>query len=130
MNQNTPFLIKFNVDLIVGSIISHAGDAKAQLAKANEVLSVCKAFTAINSGDVLTGLTMLDDVLNAAAAGSNLGNAMAIQTLISWLSTKAAALQQVASGTLLGSLQTEMLNAVLAEAASVAQAYIAAAPKA
>jgi len=128
VNANVPFLIKFNTDLIVGAIIRKAGDAKAQAAKAAEVLAVCQALTQINNGDVTNGLTALDAAISQTAT-QDPANAAMIQTAIAWLATKASALQQIGSGSILGSLQTDMLNAVMGEASALAQKYIAAAPK-
>ena len=125
-NVNTPFLIKLNTDLIVGAIIRNAGDAAAQAKKAQEIVAVGAALTQINNGDVTNGLQALDAAL-APAAAADPAKAAAIQTAIAWVATKASALQQIAAGTLLGSLQTDLLNDSIAEATSLAQKYIPAA---
>lgn len=126
-NANIPFLLQFNVDLIIGAIIRKAGTPAAEAAKAKEVLAVCAALTQINAGDVTAGLPALDAALSSSAA-SDPGEAAAMQTAISWLATKASALQSIGQGTLLGTINTDILNSVIAETQNVANAYIAAAP--
>ena len=125
-NANTPLFIKLGTDLIVGAIIRNAGDATAQAAKAAVVIAVAAAMAQINSGDVNGGITALEAALSSSAV-TDPAQATIIQTAITWLASKAAALQGLAGGTLLSSLNTDILNQVLAEATSLAQKYIPAA---
>ncbi len=122
-NANTPLFIKLGTDLIVGSIIRNAGDAAAQAAKAQVVANVAAAMAQINSGNVNDGITALEAALSSSAV-TDPAQAAIIQTSITWLASKAAALQGLAGGTVLSAINTDILNQVLAEAVSLAKQYL------
>ena len=126
MNSNIPFLLKLNTDLIVGAIIRNS-DAAKQVARAKAVVAINVALTQINSGDVQNGLVALDAALEGNAGVLDPAEAAAVQTAIQWITTKLVALQGLTSGTILGSLQTDVFNQVVTEATAVAQKYIPAA---
>jgi len=122
-NPNTSFLITLLADLLVGSIVRSAGDATAQAAKAQEVINAGTAITAINNGDVTNGLAALDSAL-APTAATDPAKAAAIQLTIAWIASKAAALQQLGGGTLLGAVQTDIVNQVVGAVTTVAKMYL------
>ena len=121
--SNLPVLAKFLTDLAIGAIIRNAGDATAQVAKANEVIAVAKALDQINSGDTTAGLLALENAV-VAAPGSDPAKNAATETAIAWLAQKAAALQGVVGGTILGAANTALLEAVNAEAIAIATKYL------
>ena len=118
-NPNIPFLIKLNTDLLVGAIIRKSDD-KAK--KAQEVIDVCAALALINQGDTTAGIDALETAFNVNSEDP--AKAQAIQTAVAWIATKASAIQQFLSGTLLGTLNADLLNATLTEATALAQKYI------
>jgi hypothetical protein len=125
MNALTAGLLTPVVDLITGQII-HAGtngDATKIVARANALLAINTAITDINSGNSAAGMT----ALGAALSTANLqpGEAIALQNLMSVLSSQLGLLQTVLGSTILGQSQTMILNNVLAAGSAVAQAEIA-----
>ena len=122
MNTSTPILIKFGVDLIVGSIIRKGGTPAAEATKAQEVIDVCAALGTINGGDVTNGITALEAAISTPSTDP--ATQMEIQLAIGFLATKASALEALNSGTLLGGLNAAIVSGVLAEATAVAQAYL------
>lgn len=123
-NSNTPFLIKIGTDLVVGAIIraGTSGDKTKQAARATEVIVINAALTQLNNGDVVNGLASLE----AATVTTSLdpSESAAVVSAVGFLSSKAAALQQLESGTAIGAVATQIAGQVLTEATSVAQAYV------
>lgn len=121
---NIPFLIKLNTDLLVGIEIRSGanGDAAKMAANATLTVAVANAILQAGSGDVTGALAAID----AAVSSPNMdpAKAAALQTIIAWIGTKAAAVQQLASGTLLDSAVTQILNAAATEAIAVAKKYL------
>ncbi|HEY1900760.1 MAG TPA: hypothetical protein VGG49_13310 [Steroidobacteraceae bacterium] len=127
MNTNTPFLIKIGTDLIVGAIIraGTSGDKTKQGARAQEVIVINAALTQLNNGDVTDGLASLEAATNTTALDPS--EAAALVSAVGFISSKAAALQNLESGTAIGVVATQIAGQVLTEATTVAQAYVTAA---
>lgn len=125
-NPNIPFIIKLNTDLIVGAKIRRGtgGDPAKEAANAERVIAVAKAIQQLNSGDVQGGMDALDAIIGQSADPAN---AQAEQTAISWVVSKAAAIQQALSGTLAGVAITDLIQHATDEAIAVANKYIPAA---
>lgn len=122
-NPTLPVLIKILVDLIIGAIIRSAANVAA---KAQTVVAVCAAIIQINTGNATAGITALDAAL---ATITDPAEAAALLSAVNWLAQKATALAALGGGTILGTLNTQLLIAVCTEATTVAQAYIPAATK-
>ncbi len=129
-NANLPFLIKFNTDWIIGAVIRSgtSGDVVKEAANAANVITICNALSVINSGDVTGGLAALEAV--AVPANIDPAYGQMIVNAVSFIASKAAAIQQLLSGTIAGATISALNAQVLAEAVAVAQKYIPAAPAA
>jgi hypothetical protein len=124
-NPNIPFIMKIAVDLFVGREITKDGTEKVA-ANAQTTIEVA---TAIKAGvdDPLSGIAAIDAIL--AKGTTDPAKLAALQTLIGWASTKAAALQSLASGSIASSIQAAILSSACDEAITVATKYLPAAPK-
>jgi hypothetical protein len=118
-NPNIPALVKMNVIWIVGRIITKASDPAK---KAQEVIDICGALKEINSGDETAGLASLEAAMDVSTEDP--AKAMAIQNAIVFIATKISAIKQFTDGTILGTLNTEILDGALDQAVLVAQKYI------
>jgi hypothetical protein len=122
-NINIPFLVKVSTDLLISLEVNKDGAAKVQ-ENAQTVVSIGNAVVQSN-GDPATIMTAIDTALAASTADP--AKAAAIQTIIAWVGTKAAALQALASGSLTAAEVTTILVSAASEAVSVAQKYLPAA---
>lgn len=125
-NPNVPFILNIAVELVVGAIIKKGGTPAAEAQRAQTVLAVNAALTEVVNGDTTAGLGALQTAL-APSATTDPATAAEIQTAISFITLKLGAVQNLAGGTLLGTLNTQLFGQVVSAANSVAQAYISAA---
>lgn len=124
LNPAVPFLITALTDLLVGALVRNSNPT-VEAARAQTVISVANGITTIASGNVTAGLQAIDTAL--ASSSTDPANAAAIQVALSWIATKAAALQQLLAGSVASALATQIVSQVAAAAIAVAQKYIPAA---
>ena len=98
-----------------------AGDKAKQYARAQELIKVNAAVTAIDSGDP-SGTAQLASALSNQTALSP-GEAVALQSLLAVVGNQLALLNKVAGGTLLGGEAEQIVTTILAAGTAVAQAY-------
>ncbi len=124
MNANIPFLIKLDVDLLVGFVIREgaSGDTAREAANAMLVVSVANAIIIAANGDVTSALAAVDSIV--LPAGTDPAKAAAIQAVIAWVGSKAASLQQLLSGSALNAVVSQSLAGAATEAIAVANKYI------
>jgi hypothetical protein len=118
--------MKIAVDLFVGREITKDGPEKAPI-NAQTAIDVANAIKA-GIDDPLSGVAALDALL--AKGTTDPAKLAALQTLIGWASTKAAALQTLASGGIVASVQASILASACDEAIAVAKKYLPATPAA
>lgn len=101
-----------------------AGDKAKQYARAQELIAVNTALTAIDAGDP-AGTALLAGALSGQTALSP-GEAVALQSLLAVVGNQLALLNKVAGGTLLGGEAEQIVTTILAAGTQVAKAYPAA----
>jgi hypothetical protein len=126
-NPNIPFLVKIGTDLLVGIEIraGTGGDKAKEATNAILTVAVANAIVLGAQGNAI-GMTAALDAL-VATPGTDPAKVAALQTLIGWIGTKAAALQNLISGSVLGSVIDAQILAAANEAITVASQYIPAA---
>jgi len=127
LNPAVPFLVKVNTDLIVGAVIRNSDPAK-EAARAGAVIKVAAALQKLNGGDVAGGLADIEAA--TAAAALDPAESAALATAISYVASKAAAVQQFLAGSITGALVSQIVQQVATEATAVAQKYLTPAAKA
>lgn len=112
------------IDLLTGAIIQMGtnGDAAKLVGRANELISINSAMTKINNGDQ-SGITDLQAALNTTSLSP--GEGLALQSLLATIAKQVAAIQAVVGSTLLGTVNTTIMNGILSVATACAQAYVA-----
>jgi hypothetical protein len=118
------FLQSAAVELLTGLVVraNAGGDKTKEAARAGEIIAIVTALQQINSGATAAGLAALQTALQTTALDPS--ESLAIQNIFSFLATQIAALQSVGSATLLGQLQTAVLNNVAAAVIATCQAYL------
>lgn len=107
-------------DLVIRA--NTGGDKTKETARAQEIANIILAVQQINAGNVATGLS---DLQSALANPSSLtpGEALALQSFLSQVSTLLAALQAPAGATILGAAQNALFQALAATVLQVCAAY-------
>jgi hypothetical protein len=127
MSLNPVLFITPLIDWIVGKIIEAgtSGDIVKQAARAQEVININAALTAIDQGS--PGATiLLAAALNTTALSP--GEGLALQSLFAIIGNQLALISSVAGGTLLGTAANAIATSILAAGTATAQAYVAKAP--
>lgn len=119
-NVNVPFIVKISTDLLVGLEINRDGPSKVQV---NAATTVAVAQAIVQSGGDPTAIMAAIDAALAQST-TDPAKAAAIQTIIAWIGTKAAAIQALASGSLVATEIAQLLVAAAQEAIGVAQKYL------
>jgi hypothetical protein len=131
MSLNVTLLITPLIEFVTGKVIESGtgGDATKQAARAQEVIAINTALTAIDNGNA-QGTLQLASALNTSALSP--GEGLALQSLFAILGNQLALIDNVAGGTLLGTAANAVAVSILTAANAAAQAYItkAAAPAA
>lgn len=130
MNANIPFILKIDTDLLVGLVIREgaSGDKTKEAAHAALVIAIANAILVGAKGDVTSAIAAVDAIV--LPEGTDPAKAAVIQTVIAWVASKAASLQMLLAGSLLGVGVSQMLASVATEAITVANKYVPATPPA
>lgn len=112
-------LVQFVTSKVIESGTS--GDKAKQYARAQELILVNAALTAIDQGDA-SGPALLAAALSNQTALSP-GAAIALQSLLAVVGDQLTLLNKVAGGTLLGGSTEMIVTAILAAGTAVAKAY-------
>ena len=124
MSLNASILVAPLVDFVTGKIIeANANNVPATLvSRAQEIIALNAAVTAINNGDP-NGLAALQSALVTTALSP--GESLALASLTASLGKQVALIGSIEGGTILGSVVTAQVTAILATGTAVAQAYVA-----
>jgi len=129
LNPNTPFVIKFLTDEVVGAEINSGtgGDPAKIYAHAQTVIGVANGMLQIAAGDATGGLAAIETAIGSLQS-SDPAKAAALQTVLYVVGAKVAALEEAAVGTITGAVINEITTQVANEAIAVATKYPAPAP--
>lgn len=112
-------LVQFVTSKVIES--GTAGDKAKQYARAQELIAVNAALTAIDQGNP-AGPALLAQALSGQTALSP-GEAVALQSLLAVVGNQLTLLNTVAGGTILGGQAQQLVTSILAAGTAVAQAY-------
>lgn len=113
--------VEFLVSLIIKA--NTGGDRTKEAARATEGLAIISALSQIVGGDVANGTMALQAAFDTATA-MDPGEALALQSLVSWSSIRLSALLSVVGSTVAGELAVSITNNVLAAATKACDAYL------
>lgn len=113
--------VEFLTSLIIKA--NTGGDKAKEAVRATDGLAIIAAIRQLVGGDVANGVMALQAAFDGAA-GMDAGEALALQSLVSWSSVRLSALLSVAGSTVAGELAVAITNNVLAAATKACDAYL------